>query len=45
MTRIILTVAALFTLTACATIEGAGKDLESAGQAISSEAREAQAGN
>tara|TARA_Y100000815_G_scaffold264882_2_gene281091 strand:+ start:1307 stop:1543 length:237 start_codon:yes stop_codon:yes gene_type:complete len=44
MARIILTFAALAALTACATVEGVGKDLETAGKTISSEAREAQAG-
>ena len=35
---------ALLALTACETIEGAGRDMETAGEAISQEANEAQAG-
>lgn len=35
---------ALLGLTACETIEGAGQDIENAGEAISQEANEAQAG-
>jgi predicted small secreted protein len=35
---------ALLGLTACETIEGAGQDLETAGEVISQEANEAQAG-
>lgn len=35
---------ALLGATACETIEGAGQDLETAGEAISQEANEAQAG-
>ncbi|MCI5087386.1 MAG: entericidin A/B family lipoprotein [Pseudomonadota bacterium] len=41
MTKFITTAALLFSLGACATIEGAGEDIESAGEAISEEAREA----
>ncbi|ALG89413.1 MAG: entericidin, EcnA/B family [Confluentimicrobium sp.] len=43
MTRILLTIAALVTLTACETIDGAGQDIENAGEAISSEAQQTQA--
>lgn len=35
---------ALLGVTACETIEGAGQDLENAGEEISEEANEAQAG-
>lgn len=35
---------ALLGLAACETIEGAGQDMENAGEAISEEAQEAQAG-
>lgn len=45
MTRTIfssLTLIAVLGLAACETVEGAGQDIESAGQAISQEAREAQ---
>lgn len=42
MTRIILTLATVLALTACGTVEGAGQDLQSAGQAISSAARQTQ---
>ncbi|ABL69028.1 Entericidin EcnAB [Paracoccus denitrificans PD1222] len=35
---------ALLTLAACQTVQGAGHDLQSAGQAISRESQEAQAG-
>jgi|TARA_B100000446_G_scaffold186187_1_gene211839 predicted small secreted protein len=41
MTKLITTAALLFSLGACATIEGAGEDIEAAGEAISEEAREA----
>lgn len=41
MTKFITTAALLFALGACATIEGAGEDIEAAGEAISEEAREA----
>ncbi|MBR3371814.1 MAG: entericidin A/B family lipoprotein [Rhodobacteraceae bacterium] len=34
----------LSTLAACATVDGAGRDMQSAGQAISQEARQAQSG-
>ncbi|ARO14486.1 hypothetical protein BVG79_01140 [Ketogulonicigenium robustum] len=36
---------ALAGLAACSTIEGAGRDLQSAGQSVSQEARRAQAAN
>ncbi|ARC89816.1 entericidin A/B family lipoprotein [Rhodovulum sulfidophilum] len=45
MTRIVvfcLSAAALLGVAACETVEGAGKDIQSAGGAISQEAREAQ---
>mgnify|MGYP003586136781 CR=1 FL=1 len=35
---------ALLTAAACETIEGAGRDIESTGEAIAEEAQEAQAG-
>ncbi|MDF3855345.1 entericidin A/B family lipoprotein [Paracoccus sp. P2] len=35
---------ALLALAACQTVQGAGRDLQSAGQAISRESQEAQAG-
>ncbi|KGJ10432.1 entericidin A/B family lipoprotein (plasmid) [Paracoccus versutus] len=35
---------ALLVLAACQTVQGAGRDLQSAGQAISRESQEAQAG-
>jgi entericidin B len=44
MIRFIVAVSAVLTLgllAACETVEGAGQDIESAGQAISNEAREA----
>lgn len=44
MTRILLTLATLLALTACETVEGAGQDIQSAGQAISSEAQQTQSG-
>lgn len=34
----------LLTLAACETVEGAGQDIQTAGEAISQESREAQAG-
>jgi predicted small secreted protein len=34
----------LLALAACETVEGAGQDLQTAGEAISQESREAQAG-
>jgi entericidin B len=40
-----LAVLALFSLVACETIEGAGRDIEAAGEAITDEAQEVQAGN
>jgi entericidin B len=43
MTRLFVLLA-LLGVTACETIEGAGQDLENAGEAISEEAREVQAG-
>lgn len=44
MTRIAMTLLALVTLAACETVEGAGQDIENAGEAISEESREAQYG-
>lgn len=38
----LLLIAAVMTLTACETVEGFGEDVQSAGQAIESEAVEAQ---
>ncbi|WP_300317261.1 entericidin A/B family lipoprotein [Idiomarina sp.] len=38
--RALLVVVAVFGLTACETIEGAGRDLEKAGEAIQDEANE-----
>lgn len=35
---LIITIAAAFTLAACGTIEGAGRDIESVGDAIADEA-------
>ncbi len=43
MTRLFVMLA-LLGVTACETIEGAGQDMENAGEAISEEANEAQAG-
>lgn len=40
----LMIVALLFTLAACETMEGAGRDMQTAGQAVSEEARRAQAG-
>lgn len=39
----LLPIVALLALAACETVEGAGNDLSSAGQAISSESRQVQA--
>ncbi|MCW1931786.1 entericidin A/B family lipoprotein [Pararhodobacter zhoushanensis] len=36
-------IAAVLTLSACETVEGAGRDLQSAGQTVSQEARQTQA--
>lgn len=41
----LLPLLALIALTACETIEGAGQDIESAGEAIAEESREVQAEN
>ncbi|WP_126978705.1 entericidin A/B family lipoprotein [Frigidibacter oleivorans] len=43
MIRIALAIAALVTLTACETMQGAGRDIESAGEALQQESAEAQA--
>jgi entericidin B len=42
MIRIALISLALLTLAACETVEGAGKDLQSAGQVVQQEANQAQ---
>lgn len=42
MTRLILPLLALFALSACETVKGAGRDVESAGEAISSTATQVQ---
>ena len=42
MTRIALTLVALLTLAACETVEGAGQDLENAGESISQAANDTQ---
>lgn len=42
MIRLTLLAAALIGLTACETVKGAGRDIESAGGAISSSARKVQ---
>jgi len=44
MTRLTLPLLALFALTACETVKGAGRDLQSAGAVISSEASQVQSG-
>ncbi len=44
MTRAMILLA-LLALTACETIQGAGRDLETAGEAITQESQEVQAGN
>ncbi|NIZ08564.1 entericidin A/B family lipoprotein [Pseudooceanicola sp. HF7] len=43
MTRIVASLAVLCALAACETVEGAGQDIENAGQAISTEANDTQA--
>jgi entericidin B len=45
MTRATLTLIAVLALAACETIQGAGKDLQTAGQAVQTEAQDAQSGN
>ncbi|ADO42477.1 entericidin A/B family lipoprotein [Ketogulonicigenium vulgare] len=40
----LMLVAICLTLAACATIEGAGRDMQNAGAAVSDEARRAQVG-
>lgn len=42
MTRIALISLALLALAACETVQGAGKDLQSAGQVVQQEANQAQ---
>ncbi|MDW4551070.1 entericidin A/B family lipoprotein [Defluviimonas sp. D31] len=44
MLRLILPLLALFALTACETVKGAGRDIETAGDAISSAAQDVQSG-
>jgi entericidin B len=44
MTRA-LALLALFGLVACETVEGAGRDLQTAGEVITDEAQDAQSGN
>jgi entericidin B len=44
MTRA-LALLSLLVLAACETVEGAGRDIESAGEAITEESQEVQAGN
>ena len=44
MTRILITLTALLALAACDTVAGAGKDISKAGQALSSTAKQTQAG-
>lgn len=41
MTRIFLVFLTVVTLAACETVEGAGQDIQNAGQAIETEARQA----
>ncbi|MFT4152013.1 MAG: entericidin A/B family lipoprotein [Paracoccaceae bacterium] len=43
MRKLAIPVAALLALAACETIEGAGRDLQDAGAAVSHEARKTQA--
>lgn len=43
MTRITLTLLTVLALSACETVEGAGQDIQNAGEAIESEANETQA--
>jgi len=45
MTRITLSLLALLGVVACETIEGAGQDIENAGEAIQIESNEAQYGS
>jgi predicted small secreted protein len=44
MTRT-LALVALIALSACETVEGAGRDIQTAGEVITDEAQEVQAGN
>jgi predicted small secreted protein len=44
MTRLTLSLLALLGLAACETVQGAGQDLQNAGQVIKSEANELQEG-
>lgn len=45
MTRIAIILSTFLAVTACQTIEGAGEDIGSAGDAIADESREVQAQN
>ncbi|SDE67179.1 Predicted small secreted protein [Paracoccus isoporae] len=42
--RLIVPALALLALTACETIQGAGRDMQSAGEAITTESQEVQSG-
>jgi predicted small secreted protein len=42
MLRLILALSALFALTACETIQGAGRDISTAGRTITAESQEVQ---
>jgi entericidin B len=44
MTRIWMAIGLMLIVAGCETIEGAGQDIEAAGEAITEESREAQAG-
>lgn len=44
MTRIWIALGLMLVVAGCETMEGAGQDIESAGQAITEESQEAQAG-
>ncbi|SPH17120.1 hypothetical protein DEA8626_00635 [Defluviimonas aquaemixtae] len=44
MTRFILALITIFSLAACETVKGAGRDLQSAGSAITDEAEDVQSG-
>ncbi len=41
---VVLSLIGLFALAACETVEGAGRDLQRAGSAVTGEAQEAQSG-
>ncbi|WP_375689391.1 entericidin A/B family lipoprotein [Pseudooceanicola sp. LIPI14-2-Ac024] len=42
MTRLLILIATLGALAACETVEGAGRDMQNAGQAVEREAQQAQ---